>query len=84
MFLKKSDAEKAKSLADKFRISQAFVTSVPLLLLNVITLINALKVPGKDVLDISYLSTHLNEGMYCMYTKLALLIVDFEVHPPRL
>ena len=73
MFLKKSDAEKAKSLADKFRISQAFVTSVPLLLLNVITLINALKVPGKDVLDISYLSTHLNEGMYCMqYTLLAL------------
>ena len=63
MFLKKSDAEKAKSLADKFRIIQAFVTSVPLMLLNIITLINALKVPGEEVLDISYLSQHLGEGM---------------------
>ena len=62
MFLKKSDADKAKSLSDKFRIIQAFVTSVPLMLLNVITLINALKVEGHDVLDISYLSQHLNEG----------------------
>lgn len=62
MFLKKSDADKAKSLSDKFRIIQAFVTSVPLMLLNVITLINALKVEGYEVLDISYLSQHLNEG----------------------
>ena len=65
MFLKKSDADKAKSLSDKFRIIQAFVTSVPLLLLNVITLINALKVDGYEILDISYLSLHLNEGNYC-------------------
>jgi hypothetical protein len=63
MFLKKSDAEKAKSLADKFRIIQAFVTSVPLMLLNIITLINALKVPGEDILDVSYLSQHLGEGI---------------------
>jgi hypothetical protein len=54
-------SEKAKSLADKVRIIQAFVTSVPLMLLNIITLINALKVPEDDVLDISYLSHHLNE-----------------------
>ena len=67
MFLKRSDADKAKSLADKFRIVQAFVTSVPLMLLNIITLINALKVPGKDVLDISYLSHHLNEGMVIIF-----------------
>ena len=63
MFLKKSDAEKAKSLADKFRIIQAFVTSVPLMLLNIITLINALKVHGEDILDISFLSQHLGEGI---------------------
>ena len=62
MFLKKSDADKAKSLSDKFRIIQAFLTSVPLMLLNVITLINALKVEGHEVLDISYLSQHLSEG----------------------
>ena len=62
MFLKKSDADKAKSLSDKFRIIQAFLTSVPLMLLNVITLINALKVEGYEVLDISYLSQHLGEG----------------------
>ena len=62
MFLKKSDADKAKSLSDKFRIIQAFLTSVPLMLLNVITLINALKVEGYEVLDISYLSQHLSEG----------------------
>ena len=65
MFLKKSDADKAKSLSDKFRIVQAFVTSVPLLLLNVITLINALKVEGHEILDISYLYLHLNKGKYC-------------------
>ena len=63
MFAKKSDAEKAKTLADRFRIIQAFVISVPLMLLNIITLINELKVPGNDVLDISYLADHLHAGM---------------------
>ena len=68
MFLKKSDADKAKSLSDKFRIIQAFLTSVPLMLLNVITLINALKVEGYEVLDISYLSQHLSEGKNYTFT----------------
>ena len=59
MFAKKSDAEKAKHLANTFRLIQAFVTSVPLLLLSLVTIINALKVSGEDALNITYLGNHL-------------------------
>ena len=62
MFAKKSDAEKAKHLANTFRLIQAFVTSVPLLLLSLVTIINALKVSGEDALNITYLGNHLYQG----------------------
>ena len=62
MFPNKPQAQEVKHLANTFRIVHALVTSVPLLLLNLITLVNSLKY-SDDALDVSYLVKHLNAGI---------------------
>ena len=55
----------SKQLANTFRIVQAFVCSVPLLLLNFVTLVNALKVETaeSDVhADLHKLANHMGSG----------------------
>ena len=57
-------SRKAKQLANTFRMVQAFVMSVPLILINIVTLINVFRVPGQEheEVDFNRLSSHLEEG----------------------
>ena len=52
--------------ANTFRLTQALVMSVPLLILNMVTLISSLKTTdlrGQNALDLVLLKDHINEGM---------------------
>ena len=65
MFSSRKDSMQSKQLANTFRIVQAFVCSVPLLLLNFVTLVNALKVETaeSDVhADLHKLANHMGSG----------------------
>ena len=56
-------SQQSRILANTFRMVQALCSSVPLLILNLYTLMATLKVEGQDdALDISQLTAHLDEG----------------------
>jgi len=62
MFSSRKDSMQSKQLANTFRIVQAFVCSVPLILINIVTLINALKVetPESEMhADLHKLANHM-------------------------
>ena len=65
MFSSRKDSMQSKQLANTFRIVQAFVCSVPLILINIVTLINALKVetPESEMhADLHKLANHMGSG----------------------
>lgn len=66
MFSSRKDSMQSKQLANTFRIVQAFVCSVPLLLINFVTLVNALKVDtpesGESQADLHKLANHMGSG----------------------
>lgn len=59
----RQSAANSRKLANTFRMVQAIITSVPLLVLNLTTLVSMLKSDegGVDILDLRLLSAHLSE-----------------------
>ncbi len=61
-FCLRAQAQRSKILANCFRMVQAFSMSLPLILLNLYTLLSILKVDDEN-LDLSNLTKHLSEGI---------------------
>ena len=65
------ESQRSKILANTFRMVQAFTSSLPLLLLNLYTLLSILKIDNPEAdgnsdeaaLDIGLLTKHLQEGI---------------------
>lgn len=63
-FGRRHDAERSKNLANIFHMAQAIAVSVPLIFINLTTLMNVFRVPGEEhvAFDIGRLTAHTGEG----------------------